>query len=527
MSIVLLTALGVGGATLIGALIGFNFKKSGDNWFITGLSQNNNSTELDFASFTYNGSLVNSYIIYKNAFSNKDITSVNIGPTVSEIMGHAFSDCSNLSTLTFEEDCTLTDISNYAFADCTKLRSVILPNSLRNLGEGTFRNCGQLESVLLPANLDNIGAAAFYNCTHLYDVMNLTSHNISVGSGSYGYAGYYALAVRVSNTPLELTTVTTTSTTANFVQYNDIWYLVRLDTLSDSGVIEIPRLIVNEQECRYTIFAYALSSLSNYYNRNVLIYNCVDAIGDNAASRLSYHTLYFYGSDKELETLNTSYTLNFYTYLECFHEENMGAWRYDDEGEISTTPTIEVSIISEPTCKETGSQKVSCSICGEEKIETLPTTNDHDFVDDTCTICNKTKQVCTISAENFDSCGLFSHSGSTRFTINDEGVITSQNHSDRSSSQLIITATDEMTITFDYMVSSESGYDHLKIYVNGTQHTAISGTSNNYQSLSIELNAGDTLTFEYSKDGSSSRGDDCAYIKNLTITTIVLVEETA
>ena len=104
--------------------------------------------------------------------------------------------------------------------------------------------------------------------------------------------------------------------------------------------------------------------------------------------------------------------------------------------------------------------------------------------------------------------------------VETDGVLQSTNKAHSSSSSYVITANITITITFEYNVSSESGYDEFYIYHNTTQKVVKSGTSNSYTSYSITLNAGDTLTFKYTKDGSSSSGDDCCYIKNLTITPV-------
>ena len=80
-----------------------------------------------------------------------------------------------------------------------------------------------------------------------------------------------------------------------------------------------------------------------------------------------------------------------------------------------------------------------------------------------------------------------------------------------------------MEITFEYRVSSENGWDYFTILLNGTQVVNIAGETS-YQSYTVTLNAGESLTLQYSKDGSVSSGDDCAYIKNLVITTNQMVE---
>lgn len=68
------------------------------------------------------------------------------------------------------------------------------------------------------------------------------------------------------------------------------------------------------------------------------------------------------------------------------------------------------------------------------------------------------------------------------------------------------------TISFRYKVSSESGYDFLRFYVDGTQLGSWAGTVD-WTEATYELAAGTReLSWTYSKDGSVSSGSDCAWI---------------
>ena len=97
-----------------------------------------------------------------------------------------------------------------------------------------------------------------------------------------------------------------------------------------------------------------------------------------------------------------------------------------------------------------------------------------------------------------------------------DGVLTSGNNGiNNSTSVYKITANSKVTVSFEYKVSSESNYDKLIIALNGIEKVNKSGTMS-YESYTITLDAGDVLTFTYSKDGSQHSNDDNAYIKNLT-----------
>lgn len=71
------------------------------------------------------------------------------------------------------------------------------------------------------------------------------------------------------------------------------------------------------------------------------------------------------------------------------------------------------------------------------------------------------------------------------------------------------------SLSFWYKVSSESGYDYLKFYIDGTVQNTWSGTVD-WTQATYTLAAGPrTLKWEYMKDGSVDGGSDCAWIDNI------------
>ena len=106
-----------------------------------------------------------------------------------------------------------------------------------------------------------------------------------------------------------------------------------------------------------------------------------------------------------------------------------------------------------------------------------------------------------------------------QFQSNNNGL-----HNSTSTSTIQFTPTVDATLSFDYGVSSESGYDKLTITLSNnsggstTLVDAISGSSSGKKS-DIVLTAGVTytLTLSYSKDNTQSSGSDIGYIDNLII----------
>ncbi len=94
------------------------------------------------------------------------------------------------------------------------------------------------------------------------------------------------------------------------------------------------------------------------------------------------------------------------------------------------------------------------------------------------------------------------------------GTITHSQSSTMETTRVLTTAGN---LTFWYKVSSESGYDYLKFYVDGTiqNGTGFSGTVD-WTQATYALTAGThVLKWEYMKDSSVSSGSDCAWIDNI------------
>lgn len=81
-----------------------------------------------------------------------DVTSINY---------HAFYNCANLKSIVVPN--SVKDIEEEAFYG-SGLRTVTLPNSIKTIKKETFRDCKSLYSVTFPSGINSIGEAAFYGC---------------------------------------------------------------------------------------------------------------------------------------------------------------------------------------------------------------------------------------------------------------------------------------------------------------------------------------------------------------------------
>lgn len=80
---------------------------------------------------------------------------------------------------------TVIGIASYAFKACTSLTSVIIPNSVTDLGEQSFIYCTGLTSIDIPNTVTNIGENAFRQCYALKSI-TIPSSVISIGLSAFG-----------------------------------------------------------------------------------------------------------------------------------------------------------------------------------------------------------------------------------------------------------------------------------------------------------------------------------------------------
>ena len=98
-------------------------------------------------------------VVPDNCLKDSAVEQIVLPSTVKEIGDYAFSGCKSLISVTLQEG--LETIGDHAFSGCENLTSVTLPEGLVTIGERAFNNCENLTSVNLPEGLETIGAYAF------------------------------------------------------------------------------------------------------------------------------------------------------------------------------------------------------------------------------------------------------------------------------------------------------------------------------------------------------------------------------
>lgn len=101
------------------------------------------------------------------AFQSFKLESIILPDSLEEIGGFVFQDCNNLTSITVFEGIKETSPGTFAFCGIT---SITLPDSLEEIELQTFLGCKNLTSVTLPDNLKRLGQSAFAGCENLTSI---------------------------------------------------------------------------------------------------------------------------------------------------------------------------------------------------------------------------------------------------------------------------------------------------------------------------------------------------------------------
>ena len=133
----------------------------------------------DNAAYIVESDFVQTFVIPDGVktVNRKDVTvrnmrSVILPESVTEIGFGTFADCSSLTAIEIPE--SVTKIWSSAFEGCLSLTSIKIPNGVTEIGSSVFEGCRGLTLIEMPESVKKIGWGAFQGCS------SLTSINIPV-----------------------------------------------------------------------------------------------------------------------------------------------------------------------------------------------------------------------------------------------------------------------------------------------------------------------------------------------------------
>lgn len=119
-------------------------------------------------------------------FAQTGLTSINAPSLTGTLAAGAFYGCTSLTNVINLG--SITDIEGDGaygpFRACQNLTSVILPDTLKNIGQSVFRDNTKLTTCVLPTSIESIGPICFYKCTSLIGDLNLPNLT-SIGNQSF------------------------------------------------------------------------------------------------------------------------------------------------------------------------------------------------------------------------------------------------------------------------------------------------------------------------------------------------------
>ena len=221
-----------------------------------------------------------------------NITSVVIESGVTHIGNNAFTDCSNLATVTFAAGSQLTSIGDFAFYYCNNsLNTITIPASVTSIGSSAFSNCKSLATVTFAtgSQLTTIENSAFDNCSAL-TAFTVPSGVTSIGDGAFSNCSSLA--------------------TIN-VEAGNIYYSSEDGVLFNKAKTILIQYPIGNSRTAYTIpgGVRTIGSHAFYFNKNltsVTIATSVQTICDNAFYGCPYLATVAFAPCSQLESIGVN-----------------------------------------------------------------------------------------------------------------------------------------------------------------------------------------------------------------------------
>ena len=112
----------------------------------------------------------------------KEFESVVLPNSLIEIGDHAFCNCDCLKEINIPN--SVISIGDWAFSQCSSIKTINIPNSVERIGDGAFSYCRNLKEVNIPNSVKSSGDLAFYGCSSLQTV-NIPNSVKSIGEWAF------------------------------------------------------------------------------------------------------------------------------------------------------------------------------------------------------------------------------------------------------------------------------------------------------------------------------------------------------
>ena len=119
----------------------------------------------------------------------RSLTSLVIPDSVTNIGDYAFSGCSSLSSVVIPD--RVTSIGDCAFENCSSLTDIVIPDGVTSIGDCAFEGCRSLTDIVIPDGVTSIGDCAFENC---FSLTGIVIPDSVTGIGKFAFSGCSSLS---------------------------------------------------------------------------------------------------------------------------------------------------------------------------------------------------------------------------------------------------------------------------------------------------------------------------------------------
>ena len=308
-------------------------------------------------------------VIDTGAGYNGTYQSIVIPDSVKIIGNAVFESCHNLEEIVIPDG--VTNIGNAAFSDCTSLESIKIPKSVTSIKWNTFMDCRSLKNVEFSDGILNIELQAFAGCSALEQI-NIPEGVVSIGHYAFNRC-YNLKRITIPKTVTDIDDIfylwndeliimgETGSSAEAYAKKKDIKFMESNHDW-DNGVIT-----TNATCTEPGIKTYTCSTCGKKYYEKVLSKGHLLSIvlQLDPTCTMPGHTEY-------------SYCMICNNVIQEMKEIPALGHTWND-GDVTTAPT----------CTEAGVKTFTCETCGETRTEEIKATA-HTVVDDeavapTCT----------------------------------------------------------------------------------------------------------------------------------------------